>query len=41
MVPDTYVAEEDIIWHQWEGRPFVLQSLDAPVLGYARVVRQK
>jgi hypothetical protein len=22
--PATYVAEDNLIWHQWEGRPLVL-----------------
>jgi hypothetical protein len=24
MAEDTYVAEDDLVWHQWEGRPFIL-----------------
>jgi hypothetical protein len=38
---DTYVAEDGLIWHQWEGRPLVLWRLDAPVYGDAREVRQE
>ena len=31
MAPDTYVAEDDRIWHQWEEKPLVLWRLDTPV----------
>jgi hypothetical protein len=31
MVPDTYVAEDGLVGHQWEERPLVLGSLVAPV----------
>jgi hypothetical protein len=31
MAPDMYVAENDLIWYQWEGRPLVLWRIDAPV----------
>ena len=24
MAPAAYVAEDDLVWHQWEERPFVL-----------------
>ena len=41
MAPATYVAEDGLIWHQWEGRPMVLWRLDAPSKGDARVVRQE
>ena len=27
MVPDTYVAENALIWYQWEGRPLDLWRL--------------
>jgi hypothetical protein len=30
MAPDIYVAEDGLVWHQWEGRPLVLGKLDAP-----------
>ena len=30
MAPDTYVAEDCLIWHQWEGRLLVLWRIDAP-----------
>ena len=26
MAPATYVAEDDLIWHQWEGKPLVLEG---------------
>jgi hypothetical protein len=41
MAPTTYVAEECLIWHQWEGRHFVLWRLDAPAKGDARGVSQE
>uniref|UniRef100_M0RAW8 Uncharacterized protein n=1 Tax=Rattus norvegicus TaxID=10116 RepID=M0RAW8_RAT len=31
MAPATYVAEDGLIWHQWEGRSLVLWRLDASV----------
>jgi hypothetical protein len=31
MAPAIYVAEDGLIWHQWEERPLVLCRLDAPV----------
>jgi hypothetical protein len=27
MVPAAYIAEDGLIWHQWEGKPLVLWSL--------------
>jgi hypothetical protein len=39
VVPDTYVAEEYLIWHQWEGMYLVLWRLDAPEKGDARAVK--
>jgi len=30
MTPDTYVAEDGLTWHQWEGRPLVLWRFDTP-----------
>ena len=41
MAPDTYVAEDGLIWHQWEERPLVLWRFDAPILGDFRVVMQE
>jgi hypothetical protein len=41
MASATYVAEDDLISHQWEGRPLVLWRLDAPAKGDARGVRQE
>jgi hypothetical protein len=31
MAPAEYVAEDGLIWHQWEEMPLVLWRLDAPV----------
>ena len=39
MAPAAYIAEDCAIWHQWAGRPLVLQRLDAPVQKNARAVR--
>jgi hypothetical protein len=30
MAPATYVADDCLIWHQWEGMHLVLWRLDAP-----------
>ena len=38
MDPSTYVAEDFLIWHQWEGRSLVLWRLVAPVKGDPRGV---
>jgi hypothetical protein len=38
MAPATYIAEDSLIWHKWEGRPLVLWRLDAPVYRDARWV---
>ena len=38
MAPVTYVAEDGLVWHQWEGRPLLLWRLNAPAQGNARVV---
>ena len=35
MAPAAYVAEDGLIWYQWEGRPLVLWGFDA------RAVRQE
>ena len=32
----AYVAEDDLVGHQWEERPLVLQRSYAPVQGNAR-----
>jgi hypothetical protein len=37
----TYVAEDCLIWHQWEGRLLVLKRLEASEKGDARGVRQE
>jgi hypothetical protein len=34
-----YVAEDGLIWYQWEGRPFVMWRLDSPAKGDARTVK--
>ena len=39
MAPATYVAEDYLIWHQWEGRPLVLWRLDVPMWWDAKVAR--
>jgi hypothetical protein len=26
----AYVAVDDLVWHQWEGRPMILWRFDAP-----------
>jgi hypothetical protein len=41
MAPDTYVQEDGLIWHQWEGKSLVLWRFDAPTWENARVVRQE
>ena len=33
MAPAAYVAEDGLVWHQWEGRPLVLWRLDAQSTG--------
>ena len=36
MAPDIYVAEDDLVRHQWEERPLVLCRFDDPVQGDAK-----
>jgi len=36
MAPAVYVAEDGLVEHQWEEKPFVLPRLDVPVLGNVR-----
>ena len=36
-----YVAEDDLVGHQWEERPLVLQRSYAPVQGIARARKQE
>ena len=36
MAPAAFVAEDGLIWHQWEDRLLVLSSLDVLVYGNAR-----
>jgi hypothetical protein len=38
--PPTYIAGDDLIWPQLEGRHLVLWRLDAPEKGYARWVKE-
>jgi hypothetical protein len=38
MAPTTYVAENCLIWHPWEGMHLVLWRLDAPEKGDAKRV---
>ena len=40
MAP-TYVAEDCLIWHQWDERGLFLQKLVAPEKGNARGTRRK
>ena len=40
MTPDTYVAQDSLVWPQWKGMCLVLWRLDAPGKGIAREVRQ-
>ena len=37
----AYVAEDDLIGHQWEERPLVLQQLYAPVQGNTSARKQE
>jgi hypothetical protein len=37
----AYVAENDLVGHQWNERPLVLRRLYAPVQGNARARKQK
>jgi len=39
MAPTTYVAEDGLLWPQWEGMCLVLWRLDAPEKGDATGVR--
>jgi hypothetical protein len=41
MAPAAYVAEDGLIWHQWEGKPLVLWRIDALAEGNSRAVRQE
>ena len=41
MFSATYIAEDCLIWHQWEVMCFVLRRLVAPGKGGARGVREK
>lgn len=41
MAPASCVAEDSLIWHQWECRPLVLWKFDAPAQGDARRIRQQ
>ena len=37
----AYVAEDDLVGHQWEERPLVLQRLYAPVQGNTRARKEE
>ena len=39
MAPTSYVAEDDLVGHQWKKEPLVLPRLDTPVWGNVRVAR--
>ena len=41
MTPTTYVAEDSLIWQQWEGKRLVLWRLDASEKGDVKRVRQE
>jgi hypothetical protein len=41
MAPVAYAAEDGLVRHQWEERPFVLLKLYAPVWGNARARKWK
>jgi hypothetical protein len=41
MPSNTSVAEDCLIWHQWEGRHLALWRFDAPAKDDARGVRQE
>lgn len=38
MAPAAYIAEDHIIWQEWEGRSLVPWRLDDPKEGYAQAV---
>jgi hypothetical protein len=40
MSPAVYVAEDCLIWHQWEGRCLVPWRLDSQGKGDAKEVKQ-
>lgn len=39
MAPAAYVAEDCLIWNQWEERPLILWRLDVPAQADATAVR--
>jgi hypothetical protein len=42
MAPASYVAEDAIVWHQWEERFLVILRLDrCPIVGESRVWRRE
>jgi hypothetical protein len=41
IAPAAYAAEDGLVSHQWEERPFVLGRLYAPVWGNARARKQE
>jgi len=36
MAPGEYVAEDDLVGHQWKEKPLVLPRLDPPIVGECR-----
>jgi hypothetical protein len=41
MAPAAYEAEDVLVGHQWEEKPFVLGRLNAPAYGHARAGRHE
>jgi hypothetical protein len=41
MAPDVCVPEDDLVWHQWEEKPWVLRRLDSSGYGNNRAVGQE
>ena len=41
MAPDTYVADDGLVWHQWKGWPLVLWQFDAPEQGDVKVLGRR
>ena len=41
IAPAAYAAEDGLVRHQWEERPFVLEKLCVPVLENARTVERE
>ena len=41
LAPAAYGVEDGLVGHQWEERPLVLERLNAPMEGNARVGKQE